>query len=88
MIHVKNLSADQRITIESILGRALGDEESLIIRPARMLKDVPAAAERTYLLRRYQDQLDTFTERVKDVPESEIDSAIEEAVQYVRHQAE
>jgi hypothetical protein len=88
MVQVKNLSADQRIAVESILGRTLRDEESLIIRPARMLKDAPATAERAHWFRRYQDQLDTFAERVKDIPENEIDSAIEEAVEYARHHAE
>lgn len=51
-------------------------------------KDAPTAAERAYLFRRYQDQFDTFAERVKDAPEDEIDAAIEEAVKYVRHHAE
>ena len=88
MIHVKNLSADQRIAVEGILGRALRDEESLIIRPARMLKDAPTGPERACLFRRYQDHLDAFAERVKNIPENEIDSAIDEAAQHMQRQAE
>jgi hypothetical protein len=42
MVHnVKDLSPDQRLVIEGLLGRALHDEESLTIRPARVLKDAP-----------------------------------------------
>jgi hypothetical protein len=46
--HVKDLSPNQRAAIESLLGRALRDEESLTIRPARILKDVPAGDERAH----------------------------------------
>jgi hypothetical protein len=39
--HVKDLSPNQRVAIENLLGRTLSDEESLTIRPARILKDAP-----------------------------------------------
>ena len=41
--HVKDLSRNQRVAIEieNLFGRALSDEESLTIRPARILKDAP-----------------------------------------------
>jgi hypothetical protein len=89
MIHpVKDLSADQRLAIESLLGRALRDEESVTIRPTRMLSDAPVGEERTRLFRRYQDDLDQLADRVKDVPEDEIDAAIDEALRHARHKAE
>jgi hypothetical protein len=44
--HVKDLSPNQRVAIESLLGRTLRDEESLTIRPARILKDAPTGDER------------------------------------------
>jgi len=89
MVHnVKDLSPDQRLAIESLLGRALHDEESLTIRPARVLKDAPSGAERTRSFRQYLDHLDTLAGRVEDVPEAEIDAAIDDAVQNVRHRAE
>jgi hypothetical protein len=86
--HVKDLSADQRLAIEHLLGRALGDEESLTIRPARVLKDAPIGEERSDVFRRYLNHLDQLADRVKDVPEEEIDAAIDEAVQHVRHTTE
>jgi hypothetical protein len=38
--------------------------------------------------RRYQDHLDLLADRVKDVPEAEIDAAIDEALDAVRYKAE
>ena len=88
MIHVKNLPADQRKAIENLLGRALRDEESLTIRPARILKDAPTGEERAHLFHQYQDHLNRLANRVEDVPEDEIDAAIDEAIRYVRRKPE
>ena len=80
MVHnVKDLSTDQRLAIESLLGRALREEESLTIRPAHVLKDAPTGAERTRLFNRYLENLDALSARAKNVPETEIDAAIDEA---------
>jgi hypothetical protein len=86
--HVKDLSPNQRVAIEGLLGRTLRDEESLTIRPARILKDAPTGDERARAFRRYQDHLDLLADRVKDVPEAEIDAAIDEALHAVRRKAE
>jgi hypothetical protein len=86
--HVKDLSADQRTAIENLLGRALRDEESLTIRPARILKDAPTGEERTRVFRQYQDHLSRLADRVEDVPEGEIDAAIDEAILHVRRKPE
>ena len=86
--HVKDLSADQRLAIESLLGRALRDEESVTIRPMQILDDAPIGEERARLFRRYQDHLDQLADRVKDVPEEEIDAAIDEAIRHVLHKGE
>ncbi len=86
--HVKDLSPNQRVAIENLLGRTLSDEESLTIRPARILKDAPTGDERARAFRRYQDHLDLLADRVKDVPEEDIDAAIDEALHAVRHKAE
>ena len=86
--NVKDLSSDQRLAIESLLGRALPDDENLTIRPAHILKDAPTADERACLFDQYLGHLGVLAERVKDVPESEIHAAIDEAVKRVRHKAE
>jgi hypothetical protein len=84
--HVKELSSTQRSAIESLLGRALRDNESVTIRPAVVLKDAPKGEERVRLAHQYQQHLDELAERVKAVPEEEIDAAIEEAIRHVRQQ--
>jgi hypothetical protein len=86
--HVKDLSPNQRVASENLLGRALRDEESLTIRPARILKAAPTGGERAQAFHQYQDHLDLLAGRVKEVPEAEIDAAIDEARHAVRHQAE
>jgi hypothetical protein len=86
--HVKDISADQRQAIEGLLGRALHDDESLIIRPSHVLKEAPTGEERARLFRQYQNHLDQLAARVGDVAEDEIDAAIDEAVRNVRHKPE
>jgi hypothetical protein len=73
--HVKDLSAGQRLAIEHLLGRALGGEESLTIRSARLLNDAPIGEERSDAFSQYLNHLDQLADRVKDVPEEEIDAA-------------
>jgi hypothetical protein len=85
--HVKELSPTQRIAIESLLGRALRDNESVTIRPA-VLKDSPQGEERARLAHQYRQHLDELAERVKDVPEEEIDAAIEEAIRHARQSSQ
>jgi hypothetical protein len=82
--HVKDLSADQRLAIESLLGRALREEESVTIRPSVVVQEAPTGQERARAFRQYQSSLDELAGRVKDVPEEEIDAAIEEAVGSLR----
>ena len=85
--HVRNLSPNQRLAIENLLGRTLSEGESLTIRPARILKDPPVGDERDRAFRRYQDHLDLFATRVRDIPEEEIDALMDEALHAVRHKA-
>ena len=86
--HVKDIPADQRQAIEALLGRALRDDESLIIRPSHVLQESPTGENRARSFRQYQDHLDQLAGRVGDVLESEIDAAIDEAVERVRHKPE
>ena len=68
------------MAIESILGRSLREDESLTIRPANVIRDAPTGEERTRRFGRYAADLDRIAEHVKDVPEDEIEAAIDEAV--------
>ena len=89
MVHqVKDLSADQRLAIESLVGRPLRDDESLTIRPSHILKEAPTGKEREHSFRQYQDHLDELARRVTNVSDDEIEAAIDEAVRHVRHKPE
>ena len=86
--HVKDLSPDQRSVIENLLGRTLLEEESLTIKPARILQEAPTGFDRSLAFRRYRENLDLLADRVTNVPEEEIDGALDEALRVVRHRAE
>ena len=82
---VKDLSPDQRLAIESLLGRRLADYEGLNIQPSRILKDAPAGEERSRAYDQYLGYLDTLARRTEAVPDEELDAAINEACNEVRH---
>jgi hypothetical protein len=84
MVHrVKDLSADQRLAIESLVGRPLRDDESLTIRPSHILKEAPTGKERDRLFRQYQAHLDELARRVTNVSDDEIEAAVDEAIRYM-----
>ena len=86
MLHrVKDLSPDQRLAIETLLGHPLSENERVTILSSRITKDSPAGEERSRLYEQYLNHVDRLADRVKDVPEVELDAAIEEATDYVRH---
>lgn len=85
--HVKDLSPDQPIALEGLLGRTLRADESLTIRPAVVLKDAPVGEEHLRLARQYLRHLDILAERVKDVPDEELDAVIQEAFTETRHRS-
>ncbi len=84
---VRDLSSEQRIVIESLLGRRLQDDEGLDILPSRMLKEAPAGEERTRAYRQYLDHLDMLSGRVEDVSDAEIEEIVSEACDHARHPA-
>jgi len=87
MVHnVGDLQPDHAV-IEDLRGRVLRDE-SLTIRPAWVLQQAPIGSDREQAFRLYRDHFDLLAGRVKDVPEEEIDAAIDAAPHAVRHQAE
>ncbi len=84
---VKDLSADQRLAIESLLGRALSEEESVTIRPSLIRSHAPIGQERVRAFRRYRDHLDRLAERAREVPGETIDASIQEAIEHSRQRS-
>ncbi|HLI85779.1 MAG TPA: hypothetical protein VKV17_17830 [Bryobacteraceae bacterium] len=76
-----------REAFESVLGRRLGDDEAVSIH-AYPPRPAPTGQERADAYRRLLEAGEKFAQRVKNVPEQEIDAAVDEAVDYVhRHPA-
>jgi len=82
---VKDLSSDQRLVIESLLGRQLQDDEGLNIQPSRVLQEAPVGEERSRAYAQYLSHLDMLAGRVKDIPDDELDAIIDEACDHARH---
>jgi hypothetical protein len=81
---VSDLSPDQRHTIEGLLGRQLAEDEGLSIVPSRILKDAPAGDERKEAFDQYLSHLDKLARRAEGI-ENDLDTAIDEACDRVRH---
>ena len=82
--HVKELSADQRVAIESILGRSLSDGESLSIRPVPVVRPAPSLERRREIARSLRDYFARIDARQSALSDEELDNAIDEALNYVR----
>ncbi len=86
MLHmVKDLSPDQRVALESLLGRRLLDDEGLAIQPSRVLQEAPVGEERARAYRDYLANCDKIAQRADGVSEEELDAVIDEACHQVRH---
>jgi hypothetical protein len=86
MVHVKDLLPDQKLAVESILGYSLREDECLTIRPANVIREAPTGTERTLRFQQYLDSLDSLADRLQDFPEDEVEAALDEATDFVRHQ--
>jgi len=82
---VRDLSTEQRLAIESLIGRGLTEDESLNIQAARVLSEAPTSDERARAYRLYLDTLDEFARRAEGVRGEELDAIIDEACNHVRH---
>jgi hypothetical protein len=78
VVRLKDLSPNQRLVMESILGRSLRDDESLTIRASSVVQEEPTGVARVLRFKEYRESLDRIADRVKSVPEDEIDAAIDE----------
>ena len=72
------------LPLTSVLDQYLEDDDTVSINscPAR---PAPTSGAREAAYRRLLEFGDKLAERVKDVPEAEINAAIDEATNYVRH---
>lgn len=82
---VAELSLDTRHAMEGILGRALQEDEVIAI---NAYKPAPSGEAREEASRRLLERIDKTVQKLNGVPEEQIDAAIDEAADYVRHHSE
>jgi hypothetical protein len=82
---VKDLSSEQRVVLESLLGRRLQEDEGLNIQPARILQESPTGDARVSAYGRYLEHLDKLAGRANEISDTELETLIDEACDYARH---
>ena len=87
LYHARDLPPDKRHAAEVLLGIALGGDELVLIRSSkdRILKAGLNGDALTGAYRRFFERADATARKAEGVPDSEIDAAIDEAVDFVRH---
>lgn len=83
----RDLAPDLRRAAEALLGRLLQEDESISVRVFKgdIAKQAPAGEARAEAFRRLRTRIEQTAKPAQGVPEAEIDAAIDEAVDYVRH---
>jgi RNA binding exosome subunit len=85
--HASELPPQVREALESWFGRTFQPDEKVNI---EVWPPIPPAEKltREEARRRLEELSDRLAERVKHIPQAEIDAAIDEACDYVRHHPE
>lgn len=82
---VTELSADMRQAMESLLGRPLQEDEAVTV---NTYKPAPKGRARREASRRLLDRIHKTAQKAAEIPDRQIDAAIDEAADYVRHHPE
>jgi hypothetical protein len=82
--HVKDLSADQKLAIESLLGRALGEDEFVNIRPIPLTRVAAPLSRRREIALGLRQQFAQVDRQLEGVSPDELDAATDEALGHVR----
>lgn len=83
----RDLPPEKRHAAEVLLGGALGEDELVLVRSSRgrIVKPGLTGDALADAYRQLFEWSADMAKRVEDIPESEIDAAIDEAVDFVRH---
>ena len=78
------LPPDARRAVEALLGRRLRPEEHVSVSAYRPHK-APTGVKRADLGRRLEARIHKTSQKLKKLPQAELDALIDEAVDHVRH---
>ena len=83
----RDLTPHLRRAAETLIGRVLQEDESISVRVFKgdIAKQAPAGEARAEAFRRLRIRIDQTAKPAQGVTEAEIDAAIDEAVDHVRH---
>lgn len=86
-VQARDLPPEKRHAAEILLGGALGEDELLLVRASKgsILKPGAKGEARDQAFTRLTQWSAEMAKRVEGVPEEEVNAAIDEAVDYVRH---
>ena len=86
-VQARDLPPEKRHAAEVLLGSALGEDELVLIRASRgrILKPGLTGEALTDAYERFYERVDATARRAEGIPDGEIDEAIDEAVDFVRH---
>jgi hypothetical protein len=79
----RGLSPDVRNALETLLGRTLKDDEAISVR-AYQPHEAPAAEQQRRAVRGLEQYFTKIDQRLKDVPEDQLDEMVDEAIRSVR----
>ncbi|SPF52515.1 hypothetical protein SBA4_510004 [Candidatus Sulfopaludibacter sp. SbA4] len=84
--YARDLSPELRRAAEALLGQALDEDETVTLRASKgfIVKEATAGKARDEAFQQLFEQMDKISERVKEVPEEELNELIDEAVAHVR----
>lgn len=85
----RELSPDQRQAVEGLLGRVLQEDEnvSVVAFQGNVIQAAPTGQARQEAYNRLRVRIDETALRAEGVSDFEINAAIDEAVEFVRHQS-
>ena len=79
----RELSPSVRQALETLLGRTLNGDEQISIR-AYAPHEAPQGRARETAVRGLEEHFSTVDERLKEVPQEEVEQAVDEALRHVR----
>jgi len=82
---VTDLKSDTRHAMEAVIGRSLQEDEVITV---NVFKSAPTGQARDWASRRLLDRVDRTARKARGIPEGDVDAAIDEAVDHVRHDPE
>jgi hypothetical protein len=83
----RDLTPPLRRAAETLIGRVLQEDESISVRVFKgdIAKQAPTGEARAEAFRRLRARIEQTAKAAQGVPEAEIDAAIDEAIDHVRH---